>query len=100
MKNCNNCYWQGYKNQWCIYEYKEPVKKVCEKHNFICEDCEGEQAEYTHEGKKYCCSCLLKKFKVEESTTTHYYLNGEYLGSDEGFEEVVENLDDGIELLE
>lgn len=60
-----------------------------------CED----KAEYKYNGKYYCSGCLLNEFDVEESTTTHYQLHGEYLGSDDDLEEVMLNLDEGIESI-
>ena len=47
-----------------------------------------------------CTNCLLKEFEVEESTITHYYVRGEYIGSDEDMDEVILNLDDDIEELD
>ena len=100
LKDCDNCYWKGYKNRFCIYEEVKPSENVCEKHNFICKKCDDEEAEYKFKGKYVCIDCLLKEFEVEESTTTHYYLQGEYIGSDDDMDEVILNLDDSIKKLD
>lgn len=35
LKDCDNCYWQCYKNKWCIHEEVKPIENVCEKHSFV-----------------------------------------------------------------
>ena len=96
-KKCDNCYWEGFKDMFCAYEKNKPNESICNKHSFECE-C-GSIAEYEFEGKYYCSDCLLKEFEVQESTTTHYYLNGEHIGSDDDLSEVIYKLDENIKDL-
>lgn len=99
LKTCDNCYWKGYKNKWCFYQEKMPKEYICNEHNFICQRCDSTDADYNFKGEYVCSECLLKEFEVEESTTTHYYLQGEYIGSDDDMDEVILNLDDSIKRL-
>lgn len=96
-KSCDNCYWEGYKNMFCINKVDRPVENICNKHSWQC-TCE-DIANYKYKGKYYCSECLLKEFDVEESTTTHYYLDGEHIGTDEDMDEVIRNLDNSIESI-
>lgn len=98
-KTCNNCFWQGYKNKWCIYEDKEPKKHICNKHGYICQRCNSNKAEYYFKEEYVCAECLLEEFEVEENTTTHYYLQGEHIGTDDDIDEVILNLNDNIKSL-
>lgn len=61
-----------------------------------CERCESDYADnyfknkYTNE--IICLDCLLED--CEHSTTTHYSLDGNYLGSDDDIQEVIESICD------
>ncbi len=99
MKCCDNCYWSGYRDKWCINEENQPKENICEDYDSICQECGSDRAEYLFKRKHYCSSCLLKEFEVEEATITHYYLDGECLGTDDDMGEVMANLDDDIETL-
>lgn len=61
-----------------------------------CDRCESDYAEeyfkdkYTNE--VVCLDCLLDG--CETSTTTHYIIDGTYLGSDDDINEVIENICD------
>ena len=100
LKDCDNCYWRGYKNSWCVHERNKPIANTCEMHSFTCVKCDDDISEYKFKGEYVCTNCLLKEFEVEESTITHYYVRGEYIGSDEDMDEVILNLDDDIEELD
>lgn len=97
MKSCDNCYWAD-KTGGCFFHTDKPP--ACNDHDYICCECEGEKAEYKYNGKHYCTECILKEFGVEEYIVTHYYKDGEQLGSDDDTEEVISNLNSGIEILE
>lgn len=99
MKNCDNCYWKNYKDKFCFDKEYKPVENVCDKHSFLCEKCDSSDAEYKYKGVHYCSECIINAFGVEESTVTHYYHDGEYLGNDEDFNEVISNLNIDIEFL-
>lgn len=98
-KNCDNCYWKNYSDRWCIYEYKKPIENICKQHDFVCDECDRGQSEYKYKEKYYCWDCLIKKFEIEESTEISYYKNGEYIGNDSNFQEVIKNLNKDIEIL-
>ena len=100
LKDCDNCYWRGYKNSWCVHERNKPIANTCEMHSFTCVKCDDDISEYKFKGEYVCTNCLLIEFEVEESTITHYYVRGEYIGSDEDMDEVILNLDDDIEELD
>lgn len=95
-RKCDNCYWKDYKNKFCINKESRPCENICNRHSFICE---GSNGDYKYKGKHYCGECILSIFDVEESTTTHYYHNGEYLGDSDDFNEVISNLDRDIESI-
>ncbi|EDT26111.1 hypothetical protein ACV3P9_14875 [Clostridium perfringens] len=95
-KSCENCYFMP-KDGICFFE-KDLKENICENYTEICE-C-GSQAEYKYKGKYYCTDCLLKKFEIEEYTTTEYYMNGDYLGNDDDMSEVIRNLNEDIEELD
>jgi hypothetical protein len=97
-KNCDNCYWKWYENKFCIYNESKPIENICDKHMYLCCEC-GLGTEYKYNNKFYCGDCLLKEFDVTESTTIHYCLDGEYLGSNDDFQEVIRMLDSSIEEL-
>lgn len=99
-KSCDNCYWKHYTDMWCLYNPNKPKKNICENHHYICCECESDKSEYKYNEKYYCIDCLLKKFEVEAWTQTHYSIRGEYLGSDEDMDEVIQSLDSGIEELD
>ena len=97
-KSCENCYWKldNY-SRWCCNNKEKPKENVCKEHNFKCK-C-GNEAGYKYNGKVYCSDCVLKEFGVEECTTTEYYLDGEFLGTSNDIDEVIEILDE-IEVIE
>jgi reverse gyrase len=99
-KNCSNCYWEGYKDMFCIYEKEKPVEETCNKHSYMCIECDSEIASYKYKGKYYCQDCLLKQFNIEDYTVTHYMRDGEYLGSDEDIDQVINNLCEEIEEID
>lgn len=95
-KSCNSCCWENYKDKFCFYEVSKPEISFCNEHNPNCIDC-GFKAEYSFNEKHYCTDCLLNEFEVEQSTVTHYYHGGEYIGSDDDMNEVINNLDENVE---
>ena len=80
---------------YCSYQEVKPRENTCNKHRFKCNIC-GDCANYIFNDRYYCLDCLLNKFNCESSTTTHYFLDGEYLGSDDDIDKVIFALDDGI----
>lgn len=97
-RSCSNCYFKHrYSDDWCWMNASKPVKDICDNHSFTCKKCEMDIGTYKYDGNVYCIDCLLKEFNVEESVTTNYYHNGEYIGSDEDMSEVIGNLDCDIE---
>lgn len=98
-KNCKSCYWRDHRGDWCINSVYEPIESECDSHSFNCSKCKMDISEYKYNNKPYCSDCIMKEFKVEESTTTHYHLDGEYLGDDNDYDSVICNLDDSIESL-
>lgn len=95
-KNCNNCYWKRL-NSESFCEFKK--NNNCKRHEFVCDKCMSNTAEYKYKNKYYCSDCILNEFEVEECTTTQYYMNGECIGDDSDFDLVIENLD-GVEEIE
>lgn len=63
-----------------------------------CERCGSTYAEsyfkdeYT--GEVICEECLLKLDMITTSTETYYYLDGEYIGSDANYSDLIENICD------
>lgn len=99
MKNCSNCYWEGYTLMHCIYCKEKPIEGTCSKHSYMCVECDMEEASHKYKEKRYCQDCLLKQFEVEEYTVTHYMQDGEYLGSSDDTDEVINRLSNKIEKL-
>lgn len=97
--NCEECYWKfnNYEN-YCAYYNDEPKK--CDYFNFKCCDCDSECASYTYKEKRYCSECLINELGVQSYSVTHYELNGEYLGSDDDIDEVIDNLKCDFEIKE
>lgn len=58
-----------------------------------CEVCDEDVGDFKYKGKLYCIDCLLEKFNVSQETVTRYYSeDGELLGDDNNFDEVIETL--------
>lgn len=96
-KNCDNCCWRlKYDSKFCMMEEVSPKENICDLYHSECDKC-GNRAEYSFNEKHYCGDCLLSEFEVEQSSVTHYYHGGEYIGSDEDMDEVINNLDEDIE---
>lgn len=73
---------------------------VCDIHKYNCMDeCCNNEASYIYKNKAMCFDCLISEFNVQEHVTTVYYQDGEYLGSSENCDEVIENLNSDIEIL-
>lgn len=91
---CHNCYDDTY---FCANHKKDKEKpsKVCDYHGYTCNKCKSE-AGFMYNDEAYCLDCLLKENDVEECTTTSYYVDGEYLGSDDDIDEVLENLNNYV----
>lgn len=86
-QTCDNCYWRIRGDQ-CIKKL-EP-KNRCEGHNYECE-C-GSEAEYKYEDDFYCADCIMEHLDIDTYTTTHYTLDGGYLGCDDDLEEVIDRI--------
>ena len=91
MKNCDNCYWKDYKGKHCVYQEVKPEENVCEEHSYKCQ-CGDDEAVVKYDGVPYCQECLFKSLEIEESTTTQYWWDGEYIGSDDDTDKVMENI--------
>lgn len=89
-KSCNNCYWHSaIDGDECIKKLK-PEERECEGHSYECE-C-GNEAEYISDNEFYCTDCLIQSFSLDESTETHYSLDGTYLGSNDDMDEVIDGI--------
>lgn len=100
-RNCENCYWKGFRDKWCVYSQEQPEECTCNYHDFTCFECESENSSYKYKGKYYCNDCLLKQFNVYEEEVTNYYSeDGEFLGSSNNMDEVIKSLSDEIEEIE
>lgn len=94
MKTCDNCClkFQRTKLEWCIYKEAEPKKKVCEKHEYECEnyDCR-EVAEFELNGDKLCKECAFLELGINTKTTRQYYsYDWEYCFGDDDNDEIEE----------
>lgn len=105
-RTCDNCTYL-YKNKredtyFCAKHRvsKEKPTKVCSLHDYNCEMlyCDNE-AHYIYDDEIYCFDCLMKKFDVEKEVTVSYYRDGEYLGTDNDCDAVIENLYEDIEII-
>ena len=65
----------------------------------MCRECE-EISVYKYNDEYWCQECLLKQFNVEEHIVTHYYIDGEFLGSDDNIEGVIHNIDSDIKEID
>lgn len=99
MKSCDNCYFRGYKDMFCINKTEKPKESICDGHSYICVKCD-DIAGFEYKDKQYCEDCLLKEFEVESYTITHYTMNGEYLGCDDNMCEVISNISKDIKELD
>ncbi len=86
--DCDKCYWllstgkcaRALNNSECEF-------KRC------CEVCNKDTVDFKYKGKLYCIDCLLEKFNVSQEIVTRYYSeDGELLGDDNNFDEVIEAL--------
>lgn len=100
-RTCDNCHFLYYsrldETYFCVNHLPDKNKptKVCQYHGLSCNKCDCE-AEYAYNDDVYCLDCLLKENDVEECTTTSYYVDGEYLGTDDDMDEVLENLNNYV----
>lgn len=90
--DCDKCLWllstgkcvKVLTNSEC--EFKRRFKRRCEV-------CDKEVGDFKYKGKLYCIDCLLEKFNVSQEIVTRYYSeDGELLGDDNNFDEVIEAL--------
>ena len=86
--DCDKCYWllsngkcaRALNNSECEFKRR-------------CEVCDEDVGDFKYKGKLYCRDCLLEKFNVSQETVTRYYSeDGELLGDDDNFDEVIETL--------
>lgn len=86
--DCDKCYWllstgkcaRALNNSECEFKRR-------------CEVCDEDAGDFKYKGKLYCRDCLLEKFNVSQETITRYYSeDGELLGDDDNFDEVIETL--------
>jgi hypothetical protein len=101
LKSCENCSHNNNRNEWeCVFKTKKPEKNICHLHSFKCCGCNGHGSDYLFKEKYFCCACLLEELGVQEGPANHYYLQGRYIGTEDDIEDVIPNLDDGIESLD
>lgn len=86
--DCDKCYWL-LSNGKCARALNN---SECEFKRY-CEVCNEYTGDFKYEGKLYCRDCLLEKLNVSQETVTRYYSeDGELLGDDNNFDEVIETL--------
>ena len=86
--DCGKCYWllSTGKCARALYNSECEFKRRCEV-------CGKDDGDFKYKGKLYCRDCLLEKFNVSQETVTRYYSeDGEFLGDDDNFDEVIETL--------
>ena len=100
-RQCKECYWLSYNNKECIQLHDLNDENCCDFTHQCC-NCDTEHAEYKYKGEMYCIHCLFDKLEVDTHTTEHYYIDGDYIGSDDDIDNVIDNLkcDYDIEELE
>lgn len=99
-KSCDNCYWASSNRGNCYYFEDKPESNICDRFDYKCCECDGENATHEYKNNLYCTDCLLKELDVESWTVTHYMVDGEYLGSDDDIDGVIENLSKDINEIE
>ena len=106
---CRKCYWLSFGKKLCIYQHdlkNESECLLCDDFSYQCSECDTEQGLYKYKGKVLCEDCLLNELnhevQIEKVSTYEYFLNGEYIGSDNDMDEVIDTLVDefDIEVLE
>lgn len=86
--DCNKCFWSLSVGK-CA---RALTNSKCEFKRY-CEVCDEDVGDFKYKGKLYCIDCLLEKFNVSQETVTRYYSeDGELLGDDDNFDEVIETL--------
>ena len=86
--DCGKCYWLLSTGE-CVNEL---INSKCEFKGRG-EVCDEDVGDFKYKGKLYCIDCLLEKFNVSQETVTRYYSeDGELLGDDNNFDEVIETL--------
>lgn len=99
-RTCDTCHWMLC-NGNCILDEEVNSGEECEYHVGSCSRCSCGRAEYLYEDRVYCSDCLMAIMGVEESLITSYYLNGEYLGSDnDDMDDIIFSISDDIEKVE
>lgn len=84
----------------CTNHATDRVKptEICEYHSYSCNKCSTE-GEFIYNDKIYCLECLFDDLCIESYSTISYYQDGEYLGTDDDINEVLENLNEDITML-
>lgn len=86
--DCDKCFWLLSTGR-CV---RALTNSEC-KFKRRCEVCDEGASDFEYKGKLYCIDCLLEKFNVSQETVTRYYSeDGEFLGDDNNFDEVIEAL--------
>ena len=86
--DCDKCFWLLSTGECAI----ALANSECEFKR-RCEVCDEDVGDFKYKGKLYCRDCLLEKFNVSQETVTRYYSeDGELLGDDNNFDEVIETL--------
>lgn len=100
MKNCENCYWCF--EDKCIKGVL-PINEECGEYGYECSSCGHSLADYKQGDLYYCQDCFLGANDIETFTVTHYTWDGEYMGSEDDIDEVIEyvidNIDEEVEIL-
>mgnify|MGYP006997679404 CR=1 FL=1 len=86
--DCDKCFWLLSTGKCMkIVAGSECEFKEC------CSVCGYGTGDFKYKGKLYCSDCLLEEFNVSQETVTRYYSeDGELLGDDDNFDEVIEAL--------
>ena len=70
------------------------------KEEIECDRCGSDYADHYYKDKYsdeiICEDCLLECDGITTSTITYYYLDGEYIGNDESYENLIETLCDNL----
>ena len=92
MKTCDNCYWKGWVDKFCGYATERPEEDTCEEHKPLCETCKTTSADYKLGSQYYCSACAIKETVTECIQVTHYYYDGEHIGTDDDIDDVIDRI--------
>ena len=86
--DCDKCFWLLSTGK-CMKALADSECEFRER----CEVCDYGGGDFKYKGRLYCTDCLLEELNVSQETVTRYYSeDGELLGDDDNFDEVIEAL--------